>query len=264
MPTPLEVLLDPVSLYIIGIYAILMIWEFAFPARKLPHVRFWKIKGILFFFGYFFLSTYLPLWYAEWLPTSQFIDLSGINPIVAGIAGVLIYEFGVFIWHKTMHRSNWLWKIFHQMHHSAERLDTYGEFYFSPFDMVGFTLLGTTSFSFVAGMPPQAVTIILLVTNFLGIFQHANIKTPTWLGYIVQRPESHAVHHARGVHAYNYSDLPLFDIIFGTFKNPKNYVEETGFYIGASQRIGDMLMFKDISKEKKQSKSEKMQFEEVF
>ena len=51
MPTPLEVLLDPVSLYIIGIYAILMIWEFAFPARKLPHVRFWKIKGILVFFG---------------------------------------------------------------------------------------------------------------------------------------------------------------------------------------------------------------------
>ena len=38
----------------------------------------------------------------------------------------------------------------------------------------------------------------------------ANVRTPQWLGYLVQRPESHSVHHQRGVHAYNYSDLPLF------------------------------------------------------
>jgi sterol desaturase/sphingolipid hydroxylase (fatty acid hydroxylase superfamily) len=55
------------------------------------------------------------------------------------------------------------------------------------------------------------------------------------------------VHHAKGVHAYNYSDLPLFDILFGTFKNPSRYVSETGFYQGASERISDMLLFKDVS-----------------
>jgi sterol desaturase/sphingolipid hydroxylase (fatty acid hydroxylase superfamily) len=252
MPTPLEILLDPVSLYIIGMYALLMIWEAIFPARRLPHIRYWKIKGILFFFVFFYLSTYLPLLYADWLPTSQLFDLSGANPIVAGILGVVLYELGMYLWHRSMHKSNWLWKIFHQMHHSAERLDTYGAFYFSPFDMLGFTLLGTVCFSFIAGLAPQSITIILLVTNFLSIFQHANIKTPTWLGYIVQRPESHAVHHGRGVHAFNYSDLPLFDIIFGTFRNPRYYVDETGFYNGASNRIGDMLLFKDITEEEEE------------
>ena len=133
------------------------------------------------------------------------------------------------------------------MHHSAERLDTYGAFYFSPFDMIGFMLLGTVCFSFIMGLPPQSITLILLVTNFFSIFQHANIKTPAWIGYIVQRPESHAVHHAKGVHAYNYSDLPLFDILFGTFRNPDKYVPETGFYKGASERMGDMLLFRDVS-----------------
>ena len=118
-----------------------------------------------------------------------------------------------------------------------------------PFDMIGFTLLGTVCFSFIAGVPPQSITIILLVTNFFSIFQHANIKTPEWLGYIVQRPESHAIHHARGIHAFNYSDLPLFDMIFGTFRNPKTYGHEAGFYNGASKRIGDMLLFKDVSVE---------------
>jgi sterol desaturase/sphingolipid hydroxylase (fatty acid hydroxylase superfamily) len=248
MPTPLEILLDPISLYILAMYALLMIWEAVFPARKLPSVRFWKVKGIFFFFIFFYLSTYMPLLYAEWLPTSQLVDLSKMNPVAAGIVGVLLYELGVFAWHRSMHKNNWLWKIFHQMHHSAERLDTYGAFYFSPFDMMGFTFLGTICFSFVAGLPPQAITIVLLVSNFFSIFQHANIKTPVWLGYVIQRPESHAVHHARGIHAYNYSDLPLFDILFGTFKNPKDYEHETGFYDGASKRISDMLLFREVDK----------------
>ncbi len=75
----------------------------------------------------------------------------------------------------------------------------------------------------------------------------ANIKTPQWLGYLIQRPESHTIHHAQGVHRHNYSDLPIYDILFGTFYNPANYEHETGFYNGASDKIRSMLLFKDIS-----------------
>ena len=249
MPTPLEILLDPVSLYIIGLYALLILWEAVFPARKLPKIPYWHVKGIASFFFFFYLSTYLPLWYAQWLPSTQLLDLTEMNVVIATVIGILIYELGMWAWHWSMHKSNTLWRVFHQMHHSAERLDTYGAFYFSPFDMIGFTLLGTVCFSFIMGLPAQSITFVLLITNFFSIFQHANIKTPLWLGYIVQRPESHAIHHAKGVHAYNYSDLPLFDILFGTFRNPRRYVNETGFYEGASSRIADMLMFKEIDKD---------------
>jgi sterol desaturase/sphingolipid hydroxylase (fatty acid hydroxylase superfamily) len=136
------------------------------------------------------------------------------------------------------------------MHHSAERHDTFGAYYFSVMDMIGFTFLGSLSFSLIAGFDPSAITLILLITNFMAIFQHANIKTPVWLGYIIQRPESHSVHHAKGIHRYNYSDLPIFDIIFGTFKNPDLHENETGFYTGASKRIIDMMLFKDVTKPK--------------
>lgn len=247
MPTPFEILADPVSLALMAMYILLMVWEAIFPARKLPPIRFWKIKGIIAFFLFFFLSTYLPLFYSKWFPSVQLIDLTNMNVVMASVAGVLLYEFGMYVWHLSMHKSNVLWRVFHQMHHSAERLDTYGAFFFSPFDMIGFTLLGSVCFSIVMGLPPQAVTIVLLITNFFSIFQHANVRTPLWLGYIVQRPESHAIHHAKGVHAFNYSDLPLFDLLFGTFRNPKKYVEETGFYDGASSQILDMLSFRDIS-----------------
>jgi len=113
--------------------------------------------------------------------------------------------------------------------------------------MTGFTVLGTICFSFVMGLAPQAITITLLVSNFFNIFQHANIKTPKWLGYIVQRPESHSVHHGRGIHHYNYSDLPLFDILLGTFRNPKDFVTESGFYDGASALVPQILVFKDVA-----------------
>jgi sterol desaturase/sphingolipid hydroxylase (fatty acid hydroxylase superfamily) len=79
----------------------------------------------------------------------------------------------------------------------------------------------------VVGLSAQAVTYFLYATMFLSVFQHTNVRTPQWLGYFVQRPESHSVHHGRGVHQYNHSDLPLFDILFGTFRNPKDFVRES-------------------------------------
>lgn len=246
MPTPLELLLDPVSLMILAIYASLMIWEALTPGRILPKIKYWRIRGLAVFTFYFFLVSYLPLIWDKYLAPYQLFELSTIGTLGGAVIGVLLYEFGVYVWHRAMHKSNKLWKIFHQMHHSAERMDTYGAFYFSPLDMIGWTIMGSICFVLIVGLPPQAATASLLTINFLGIFQHTNIKTPTWLGYIVQRPESHTIHHAKGIHAYNYSDLPIFDILFGTFKNPKNYEHETGFYTGASKRILDMIMFKNV------------------
>jgi sterol desaturase/sphingolipid hydroxylase (fatty acid hydroxylase superfamily) len=248
MPSPLDILLDPISLSLLAMYALLMIWEAVFPGRKLPMVKYWKLRGIAVFVFYFYLSSYLPLLWTQYLPEAQLVDLSGLGSTGGAIVGILLYEFGMYVWHRTMHRNKHLWKMFHQMHHSAERLDTYGAFYFSPLDMIGWTALSAVCFSVLTGLAPQAITITLLVTNFLGIFQHANIKTPVWLGYFIQRPESHTVHHARGIHAYNYSDLPLFDMLFGTFRNPAKYEHETGFYTGASSRIKDMLLFREVDK----------------
>lgn len=249
MPTPLELILDPISLIILAMYATLMIWEAFFPGRKLPKVKYWKMRGLLAFAFFFFLSSYLPIFISPLLETYRLFDLTALGTVWGGVFAVLLYEFGVFLWHYSLHKNEFLWKTFHQMHHSAERLDTYGAFYFSPLDMLGWISLSSVCFSLIAGLTPQAITVMILVTNFFSIFQHANIRTPQWLGYIVQRPESHTFHHATGIHRCNYSDLPLFDIIFGTFQNPRKFEHGTGFYHGASARVWDMLRGKDVSQQ---------------
>jgi len=248
MPTPWEILIDPVSLVVLGMYGALMLWEAILPARKLPPMKFWKLRGLTSFAVFFYLSSYLPLLWDTYLIDYQVFDLTALGTFWGALVGVMIYEFGLYIWHRSMHKNNVLWKIFHQMHHSAERMDSYGAFYFSPMDMIGFTFLGSLCLVVVAGFTPEATTLFILITTFLGIFQHSNVKTPSWLGYFIQRPEAHTVHHAKGIHAYNYSDIPLFDIIFGTFKNPQGYDHETGFYHGASEKVWDMIRFKDINK----------------
>jgi sterol desaturase/sphingolipid hydroxylase (fatty acid hydroxylase superfamily) len=248
MPTPLQILLDPVSLVVLGIYAALILLEALFPARPLPAIRGWKTRGLIVFVVYFFASSYLPLLWGETLARYQIFNLETLNPFAAAAIGVLIYELLIYAWHRAMHHSHWLWRSFHQMHHSAERLDTYGAFYFSPLDIVGFTALSSLALT-VVGLAPTAITYYLYFTMFLAVIQHANVRTPQWLGYIVQRPESHSVHHGRGVHHYNYSDLPLFDILFGTFRNPKDFVAEAGFVGGSSAQIPDMLLCRDIGRD---------------
>lgn len=248
MPTPLEILLDPISLTILALYGGMMLWETLAPGRRLPHVRGWKLRALASFGVFFYLSSYLPLLWDGYFARFQLLDLGALGVVGGTIAGLLVYELVLYAWHRTMHRSDRLWRSIHQMHHSAERLDTFGAFYFSPLDMVTLTLVGSISLVLIVGLDPRAATATLLLLNWLGIFQHANVKTPHWLGYVVQRPESHTIHHARGVHAYNYSDLPLWDILFGTFKNPRDYELETGFYDGASERIVDMLLWRDVSK----------------
>lgn len=246
MPTPLQILLDPVSLTLLALYGALILLEALFPARPLPRIKGWIPRALAVFVFYFYLSSYLPLLWGESLSQYQLFNLETLNPFVGAGIGVLIYELLVYVWHRAMHRNHWLWRSFHQMHHSAERLDSFGAFYFSPLDTVGFTFLSSLSLT-VVGLSAQAVTWFLYASMFLAAFQHTNIRTPQWLGYIVQRPESHSIHHARGIHHYNYSDLPLFDILFGTFRNPKDFAQESGFYEGASAKLPQMLAFRDIA-----------------
>lgn len=249
LPSPWQLLADPVSIIVICIFFGLMILEELFPGRPLPQIRYWKIRGIIAFIIYFFLSSYLPFLWNEFLAKYQIFDLTKLGNYWGALAALLIYEFGVYIWHRSMHKSNLLWRMFHQMHHSAERVDTYGAFYFSPMDTFGFTFLTSLALVWIGGFTSQATIYAIYAATFLAVIQHANVKTPQWMGYIFQRPESHSLHHAKGIHAYNYSDLPLFDIILGTFRNPKEFVAETGFYDGASSKIKQMILFKDINKE---------------
>lgn len=216
-------------------------------ARRFPDVRYWRLKGAAFMLLYFAAATYAPLMWDSWLGQYQLVDGSVLPLWAQMLGGFLLLETGVYAWHRTMHNTPFLWRWFHQMHHSAERVDIWGAFYFHPFDMLGFAFVGSLLLVLGFGITAEAAIVVNVAATFCSMFQHANIKTPRWLGYFVTRPESHSLHHERGVHARNYGDIPIFDMIFRTFENPREFNGEVGFYDGGSQRLGAMLFGRTIA-----------------
>ena len=226
---------------VLGMFGAFAVVELFARGRTFPDVRLWRLRGVLFFLLYFTIATYSPLLWDEWLGGHRLVDATGL-PFWAQVGiGFVLIQFAVYVWHRTMHNVDPLWRWLHQMHHSAERLDIWSAFLFHPFDVIGFTLLGSLCLVLGVGISGEAALIVSVASAFLSMFTHANIKTPRWLGFIVARPESHALHHERGVHARNYGDVPWFDMLLGTFENPRKCEIEVGFYDGASNKIGALL-----------------------
>ena len=46
---------------------------------------------------------------------------------------------------------------------------------------------------------------------------------------------------------YSLADLALWDILFGTFRNPREFRGECGFENGVDRKLGGMLAFGDVN-----------------
>jgi sterol desaturase/sphingolipid hydroxylase (fatty acid hydroxylase superfamily) len=233
--------------WIFGLFAAFVALDLLVPARNFPSVRGWRLKGAASALLFYLVSTRAPYLWDGFLGEHTQVRLQDMPLWAAAPLAFLGYELGVYAWHRSMHASDFLWRWFHQTHHSAERVDIWGALYFHPLDMLGFTFVGSFMLVFLFGFSPDAVLIAYAAGTFCSLFQHANLKTPRWLGYLVGRPEMHALHHERGVHRFNYGDIPLWDMLFGTYRNPQTWNGQAGFYDGASDRICELLVGRDVA-----------------
>lgn len=226
-------------------FVVMLVVERVFPGRPLPKVRFWLVKGIVFFVFTGVVNTVMPGWLATLMKGRTPLDLSWLGTVPGAVAGALVSDLVNYWLHRAMHKIPFVWRWSHQMHHSAERMDLAGVSYTHPFETL--SVFAITIFATILlGLSPDAAALAGFLGFLTAVIQHANVKSPTWLGYIVMRPEQHGLHHARDVHAYNYASFPIWDIVFRTFRNPKGFPAEYGFYEGASSRMGDMLLGRDV------------------
>ena len=165
------------------------------PARRYPKVRGWLTRGVLSFVVYMGVSTAMPFLWDAWLGAHRLVDATRLGTWGGAAVGFLTVQVFMYGWHRLLHENGFLWRWLHQMHHSAERIDVAGAFYFSPLDMVGWTFLGSLALVWAVGVTPEAAVLVSIALTFMGVFSHANIRTPRWLGYLIARPEMHAVHH---------------------------------------------------------------------
>lgn len=239
---------DIVGLLIPVTYFVFLAAEKLWPAREFPPRRAWQLIGIAFLLLIGTVSTVVPLLIPPaWLMQHRLFDGAGLGVVGGTLVGYLVLSGLAYAVHRTMHNVPALWRVVHQLHHSPRRVDIPGSVLFHPLEMLLQVALQLFVTVIVLGLEPLAAALVGYVAAFYGMFQHWNVRTPRWLGYVIQRPESHCVHHRLGVHFYNYGDLPIWDILFGTFRNPAKFLGECGFEIPADARIGAMLAFADVN-----------------
>jgi sterol desaturase/sphingolipid hydroxylase (fatty acid hydroxylase superfamily) len=215
--------------------------------RAWPDVRWWRTRHVAFFVMLMTINALLPGLLPPAWTDRPLVD--GARLAVAGqvALGFLVLTLANALLHRAYHRFDPLWRWVHQLHHSASRLDAASAVLFTPQEIVLNVAMFQLVVVLVLGLDPLAAAVLGYIVAFYGLFQHFNVRTPQWLGYLIQRPESHGVHHRRGFHGYNYSDFPPWDMLMGTFRNPRDFHGDVGFDGGAASALAPMLVGRDAN-----------------
>ncbi|MGY4828576.1 sterol desaturase family protein [Sphaerotilaceae bacterium SBD11-9] len=226
------------------LFFVMLVVEARAPARSYRPMERWRWLGIGFFTLTVMVGSLTPLLFpVTELRAHSLLDLSGMG-MWGFFPGLLATTFTGYWLHRAEHRFVWLWRATHQLHHSPLRVDTPGAFFAHPLEVVLKVAVSTLVATVILGLSPLAATAVNTTVAVLSLFQHWNIHTPHMLGYLIQRPESHAVHHARADRGHNFSELPLWDLLFGTFSNPRTFQGEVGLDSSRAPRVSDMLLMR--------------------
>ena len=235
-----------VTLAVLAVAGIMIAVERAVPGRHWPRVRSWWLRALLLNavqVGAVWLAG------AAWngfMERHRPWSADGLGLVLGALLGYVAITFVYYWWHRWRHEVGFLWRWFHQVHHSPQRIEVITSFYKHPFEIVFNSALSSAILYLGLGVGREAASLAVLLTGLAELFYHWNVRTPYWLGFVFQRPESHCIHHQEGVHSFNYSDLPLWDWLFGTLRNPRSFEARCGFG-EREERLGEMLLGVDVN-----------------
>lgn len=233
---------------VIGVGLGVFVLERLFPDQALPQVKGWWWRAVLFNLCQLGVVMLGGLAWDELLQRASLFHLGQAipTPWVQGVIGYVVATFVYYWWHRFRHLSPLLWRVFHQLHHSPARIETITSFYKHPTELFANSILsGATSYTLL-GLSLEGAAWVTLLSACSEFFYHMNLRTPRFVGYLIQRPEMHRIHHERGVHSSNFGDLPIWDLLFGTYRNPDRYDGPCGFEPPMEQELSAMLRFQDL------------------
>lgn len=234
-------------LLISGVGAGMFIVERLFPANQLPRVQAWWGRIVLVNSIQLGIVVLAGMSWDRWMRGWSLFSLSSqMDPVAAGAVAYFVSTLIYYWWHRWRHESRFFWRICHQLHHSPQRIEVLTSFYKHPVEIFINSLISSAIVYLLLGCSVEAAAVYTVLIAIAEFFYHWNIRTPRWLGYVVQRPESHRIHHKYRHHTKNFADLPLWDWMFGTLDNAKKSTARCGFDEWREDRFEDMLAFRDV------------------
>ncbi len=235
---------------IFAAFACCFLFERARPGWPLPAVRGWWWRVLAINGAQLAIVVIAGYTWERWASHASLLHLSRhLGSAVGGMIAYFVATFVFYWWHRARHESDVLWRLFHQIHHSPQRLEVITSFYKHPVEMTVNSIVGSVLVYALLGLTPEAGAVYTLCTALGEFFYHTNVTTPRWVGFFFQRPEMHRVHHQRGRHRNNYGDITWWDMLFGTYENPRNFTASCGFDDDREQRLGAMLRWRDVHRD---------------
>ena len=228
-----------IVLIVAGVF---LIAERLWPHVELEKVQHWYTRAFAFNAAQAAIAVSTTYLWDVWFARFPLLMLDAWPLAYQVLFGYVTITFIYYWWHRVRHSNSILWRYLHQFHHSPARIEVLTSFYKNPLEILLNGILSSAILYVLLGLSAPAVGLTVLATALAEFVYHMNIRTPQVMGLFFQRPEMHRIHHQRGLHHYNYSDLPLWDMLFGTYRNPAILDNQTGFPNDNENKVGALLM----------------------
>jgi sterol desaturase/sphingolipid hydroxylase (fatty acid hydroxylase superfamily) len=213
-----------------GVFVVLAVLEFIVPRRKQAIRRVWRWPNNL---GVVIVNTLLlriafPTTAVGLALVAEAHGFGLLNVIrlpdwLALLVSVLALDLAIYLQHVLFHAVPALWRL-HRMHHADLEFDVTTGLRFHPIEIV-LSMLIKLAVVVAIGAPALSVLVFEVLLNATSMFNHANMRIPTWidrvLRWLVVTPDMHRVHHsilARETNSNFGFNLPWWDRLFGTYK----------------------------------------------
>ena len=137
---------------------------------------------------------------ADWTVQNQFglLHLSSPHATVRFVAGLILLDGWMYVWHRLNHLTPLLWR-FHRMHHSDPMMDVTSAARFHVGEHMVSAGLRLALIPLV-GLSVWQIVIYEMAVVAMTHFHHANItigRMDSVLRWLIVTPDMHKVHHSR-------------------------------------------------------------------
>ena len=230
----------------LGVLVAMALWELAAPRRRqeIPRVIRWTNNLGLVVIDTIVLRLSFPILAVGLAVIAQdrgwgLFNIFEAPGWVAVLVSIVILDLVIYLQHVMFHAVPMLWRL-HRMHHADLEFDVTTGLRFHPVEIL---LSMGIKLAVVMALGPPAVAVLIfeVLLNATAMFNHSNVRLPTFvdrvLRLIVVTPDMHRVHHSIRPEETNSNfgfNLPWWDRLLGTYKAQPKAGHE-GMSIGIEQ-----------------------------
>jgi sterol desaturase/sphingolipid hydroxylase (fatty acid hydroxylase superfamily) len=230
----------------LGVLVAMALWEVAAPRRRqeIPRVIRWTNNLGLVVIDTIALRLSFPILAVGLAALAQdsgwgLFNIIAVPGWAAILISIIVLDLVIYLQHVMFHAVPALWRL-HRMHHADLEFDVTTGLRFHPVEIL---LSMGIKLAVVLALGPPAVAVLIfeVLLNATAMFNHSNVRLPTFadriLRLIVVTPDMHRVHHSTLPEETNSNfgfNLPWWDRLLGTYKAQPKAGHE-GMSIGIEQ-----------------------------